>query len=326
MLMPISVFKTSPRGITKIDISEAFNIFNLLSARQASILGHQFYMNYVHDRDFVLILQTHIKTWQEQISELEKQAEQYNVKTPRRTPAIIKFTANTDEITDAFIFDLILNELTAELYALSRAVISSTTNDTLHDIFTKHLLSHMKHYETLYKYGNIKGWMHIVPSYRTDKMLTKEPITVAEANNIWDHLVERYDQWQLTLYFLSITHDNDFKAVLQRGLATLESQMKTLEKQCEKFEIPLPDRPPKTQKAVVDPDAMEDRFFYRNILTGIQGSIGLHVRAAIETVRNDELRKLFMDYLKDELFTYKNYFKYGKIKGWIKIVPTYQEQ
>jgi hypothetical protein len=280
----------------------------------------------VHDRDFSLIMQGHVNTWQEQISELEKQAEQYNVKTPRRTPAIIKFTANTDEITDAFIFDLILNELTAELYALSRAVISSTTNDTLHDIFTKHLLSHMKHYETLYKYGNIKGWMHIVPSYKTDKMLTKESITVAEANNIWDHLVERYDQWQLTQYFLSITHDNDFKAVLQRGSATLESQMKTLEKQCEKFEIPLPDRPPKTQKAVVDPDAMEDRFFYRNILTGIQGSIGLHVRAAIETVRNDELRKLFMDYLKEELSTYKYYFKYGKIKGWIKIVPTYHEQ
>lgn len=65
--------------------------------------------------------------------------------------------------------------------------------------------------------------------------------------------------------------------------------------------------------------------FNRNILTGIQGSIGLYVRAAIETVRNDELRKLFMDYLKEELSMYKNFVKYGKVKGWIKIVPTYHE-
>jgi hypothetical protein len=46
--------------------------------------------------------------------------------------------------------------------------------------------------------------------------------------------------------------------------------MKTLEKKCEQFEIPLPDRPAKTQKAVADPDVMEDRFLYRSILTGIQ--------------------------------------------------------
>lgn len=133
--------------------------------------------------------------------------------------------------------------------------------------------------------------------------------------------MERYDQWQLTQYYLSITHDNDFKAVLLKGLVTLESQIKTLEKKCEQFEIPLPDRPAKTQKAVADPDVMEDRFLYRSILTGIQSSISLHVRAAIETVRNDELRKLFMDYLKEELSIYKNYFKYGKIKGWINIFP-----
>ncbi len=321
--MPISIFKTAPRANAKIDIAEAFNIFNLLSARQASIVGHQFYINYVHDRDFVLILNSHIKGWQEQVSELEKQAEKYNLKTPGRSPVTIKFTAHTDDISDSLIFDLILNELTAELYALSRAVVSSTTNDTLHDIMTKHMLSHMKHYELLYKYGNLKGWMHIVPSYKTDKMLAKEPITVAEANNIWDHLIERYDQWQLTQNYLSIAHDNDFKAVLLSGSVSLESQMKTLEKECEKFEIPLPDRPSKIQKFVVDPGVLEDKFLYRNILTGIQGSIGLHVRAAIETIRNDALRKMFMDYLKGELSTYKNYCKYGKAKGWLKVVPTY---
>ena len=239
----------------------------MIGARQASVLGNQFYINYIHDRDFILILQSQIKAWQDQISELEKQAEKYNIKTPRRTPVNIKFTANTDEITDSFIFVLVLSELAGELYSLSRAVISSTTNDVLHDIITKHMISHIKHYEVLYKYGNSKGWMHIVPYYKTGKMLKKEPITVAEANNIWDHLVNRYDQWQLTQYYLSIVHDNDFKLVLQTGIKPLESQMKALETQCDKFEIPLPGRPPKTQKSVSDPEVMEDQFLYRNILT-----------------------------------------------------------
>jgi hypothetical protein len=323
MQIPISIFKTAPQGTTAIDISEAFNIFNLLSARQASVLGHQFFLNYVHDRDFVLLLESHLTIWQEQISELEKQAEIYNLKTPRRTPANLKFTANLDDITDFYIFDLILNELTAEVYSLSRAVISTTTNDMLHDIITKHFLSHIKQYGTLYKYGNTKGWMQILPSFKTEKSLKNEPITVAEANNIWDHLVERYDQWRLTQFYLSNVHDKEFKAVLQSGVTTLEDQMKTLEQLCEKFEIPLPDRPPLNQKVVADPEVLEDSFIYRNILTGIQGSINLHVRAAIETVRNDSLRKIFMDYLKEELAIYGSYFRYGKVKGWIRIIPTY---
>ncbi len=322
--MLISIFKTKPQGITKLDISEAFNIFNLISARQASILSHQFFMNYVHDNDFVLILQNDVKVWQEQVAELEKQAEKYNVKIPRRTPVIIKFTANTDQITDYYIFNLILNELTAELFSLSRAVISSTTNDSLQQMFMEHLLSHMKKYEVLYKYGNTKGWMHILPSYRTDKMVEKEPITVSEANNIWDHLVERYDQWQLTQYYLSIAHDDDFKAILQIGLSTLESQMETLEKLSEKYEIPLPDRPSKFQKSVSDPEVIEDTIIYRYILTGIQSSISLHVRAAIETVRNDKFRKIFMDYLNEELSIYNRFIKYGKMKGWLRIVPSYR--
>lgn len=321
--MPLSIFKTAPKNITKLDVSEAFNIFNLLSARQSSVLSHQFYINYVHDRDFSLILQGHVKTWQEQILELEKQAEKYDLKGPRRAPITFKFTAKTDQITDMFIFELILSELTAELYSLSRAVVSSTTNDQLHNIFSQHMMSHMKHYEELYKYGRIKGWVHVVPSYKTNKALAKEPITIAEANNIWDHLVERYDQCSLTQYFLSVTHDSDFKGILLMGATELKSQMKALEKKCEEFEIPLPDRPATTQKAIVDSDAMEDRFIYRTILTGIQNSIGLHVRAVIETVRNDELRKLFMDYLKEELSLYNKLYKYGKVKGWIKIVPTY---
>lgn len=325
MPISVSIFKTAPQGNPKIDISEAFNIFNLLSSRQTSVINHQFLINFVHDRDFILLLKNHIKNWQEQISDLEKQAEKYNVKTPRRTPANIKFTANTDDITDFFIFNLIISELTAELYALNRAVISTTTDDTLHDIAKDHLLSHIKSYETLYKYGNTKGGMHILPSFNTDKSSKKEPLTVAEANNIWDHLVERYDQWQLTQYFLSIVHDNDFKAVLGSGAIALENQMKTLEGLCERFEIPLPDRPPINQKSVVDPDVVEDRFIYRYILTGIQGSVNLHVRATIESIRNDELRKLFLDYLKGELSLYRKYLKYGKTKGWIRIIPTYHK-
>jgi len=326
MEIPISIFKNAPQGTDKIDISEAFNIYNLLSARQSSVLNHQFFLNFVHDRDFMLLLEGHIKTWQGQLAELVKQAETHNIKTPRRSPANIKFTAHTDAITDLFIFDLIINELAGELYALSRAVISCTTNDALHDIFVKHMMSHLKHYETLYKYGNAKGWMHILPSYKTDKMLKREPITVAEGNNIWDHLVERYDQWQLTKFFLSVVHDSDLKAVLQLGSASLARQIKILEQLCEEFELPLPDRPPVNQKAVADPDIMEDRFLYVRILSGMQGAISLHVRAAVESVRNDGLRKLFMDFLKEELAMYRKYYRYGKVKGWLRIVPTYHQQ
>jgi len=77
--------------------------------------------------------------------------------------------------------------------------------------------------------------------------------------------------------------------------------------------------------APIDPETIKDMFMYRNYLGWILNALDTHVRAIIETIRNDALRKLWADLLNAELDYYDKYLKYGKMKGWTKLVPIYGE-
>lgn len=56
---------------------------------------------------------------------------------------------------------------------------------------------------------------------------------------------------------------------------------------------------------------------YEVILSGMQSAIDLHVRAVIETIRNDSLRRIFYQLFQAELKMHERILKYGKAKGWI---------
>ena len=64
---------------------------------------------------------------------------------------------------------------------------------------------------------------------------------------------------------------------------------------------------------------------YRTILSWELSSLDTHVRAIIETIKNDELRKAWSNTLNAELEYYDKYLKYGKMKGWTRVVPIYGE-
>ncbi len=98
-----------------------------------------------------------------------------------------------------------------------------------------------------------------------------------------------------------------------------------LEEKASKYEVPLPNQPLASVAVAMDPETMEDRFMYMAIYTGIQNAVDLHVRAVIESIRNDSLRTLSYDLFTDEMGMYENYVRYGKVKGWISSTPIYAE-
>ena len=89
-----------------------------------------------------------------------------------------------------------------------------------------------------------------------------------------------------------------------------------LENLAGKYEIILPERPPASIEATIDPEILENRFVFRSIFSNIQGAVDLHVRAVLETIRNDSLRGIFLDFLKKEMDAYDGMIKYGNTKGW----------
>jgi hypothetical protein len=187
------------------------------------------------------------------------------------------------------------------------------------------LMTHILDFEKLYKYGKLKGWETPTPAYKTSLPQEREQLSTAGAFHIWDHVSQRYDQLELTTFFLGFAHDLDFKAVLKVGQTTLSRQLTMLEELALKFEVTLPKRPSVTEKSPIDPETMTDKMMYNIIFGGIVGSIDMHIRAIIETIRNDALRQTWLDLFNDEIQMYDNFLKYGKMKGWTKVVPIYGE-
>lgn len=321
MDMSINLFKKSKTDTEEISAQEGFNIWDVLRSRYNSAETICFFSNFVHDRDFDMMLDDHLQNIRDQIAKLESMAGGYKVKVPSAPNLEFSISAELDQVTDSFIFRKIFLNLQSELLFMAHRITSSTFNDEVRNTLVKFTLSHVNDFESFYKYGKLKGWAEIPPAYKTYKPEQGEQLSSNEAAHIWDHLSLRYDQKQVNEIFSRYVHDPEFDKILDRGRKVLKDQIKVLEQKAAEFEVPVTEKHPVVHTAGVDPEVVEDRFVYRRILKGIQESIEVHVRAVVDTVRNDNLRSLFFDFLKEELDLYNAFLKYGKVKGWTHIVP-----
>ena len=321
----ISIFKKVNDREERLDIQEAFNVYNLLRARYVSIQTVQLFKNFVHDADWEIILDGFMKHFDKQIGILEGLGQKFRIIMPNRSPLDVNFSTSINDITDDYIYKKIFHDLIAQLMSLIHAVRSSSTNDKLRNIIIDDLKIHFEDFDTLYRFGKLKGWEETYPVYKTTIPHQEEQLSTSEAFHIWDHLNMRYEQIELIGLFSGFAHDTEFKAILDHGLYTFNKQVSHLEQLALKLNIPLPNRPTLPVVSPIDPETIKDKFMYRNILSWELTSLDTHVRAIIETIRNDSLRKLWNEQLNSELAYYDKYLKYGKMKGWTRVVPIYGE-
>jgi hypothetical protein len=324
-LSPISIFKRARGGREQIDIQEAFNIFNLLRARYVSSQTVQIFRNFVHDRDWDMVLDGFLTHFDKQINVLEEDAKKFRITMPTKPPVDTKFATSINEITDDYIYKKIYHDLIAQLMSLIHAVRTTSTNDNLRNSIIQDLTTHFKDFEILYKFGKLKGWEEAYPVYKTALPHENESLSTAEAFHIWDHIILRYEQIELMGLYLSFAHDTEFKVILQHGLYVMNKQVKKLEQLALNHNVTLPNRPSQPIVTPIDPETIQDKFLYNNILGYLLNALDTHVRAIIETVRNDSLRNLWTQLLSAELEYYDKYLKYGKMKGWTRAVPIYGE-
>jgi len=321
----ISIFKKAKQQNERLDIQEAFNVYNLLRARYVSTQTVQLFKNFAHDLGWEVILEGFRKHFDKQIGILEELGERYRIIMPTRSPVDVKFATNINDITDEYIYKKMYHDLIAQLMSLIHAVRSSSTNDKLRHIIIQDLKIHFEDFDTLYKFGKLKGWEETYPVYKTAMPHEDEQLSTSEAFHIWDHINLRYEEIELIGLFSNFAHDTEFKVILQHGLYIFNKQVNHLEQLALKLNVPLPNRPTLPVMSPIDPETITDKFMYRNILSWELTSLDTHVRAIIETIRNDSLRKLWSDLLNAELEYYDKYLKYGKMKGWTKVVPIYGE-
>ncbi|MBU3191127.1 DUF3231 family protein [Clostridium bowmanii] len=321
----ISLIKKVKKRDDIIDIQEAYNIYGLLRARYVSTQTVQLFKNFVHDVDWEVVLEKFQKDFENQIDNLQKLGEKFRIIMPNRPPVDVKFATRLNDITDDYIYKKIYHDLVAQLMSLSHAVRTTSTNDNLRNIIIEDLKIHFEDFDILYKFGKLKGWEETYPTYKTAIIQEKEQLSVSEAFHIWDHIVMRYEQLEIIGIFSSFAHDTEFKVILQHGSYVYNKQIKKLEELALKLNVPLPNRAALPVTTPIDPEMITDRFMYRIILSWQLSALDAHLRAIIETIRNESLRRLWTGLLDAELAYYDKYLKYGKMKGWTRVVPIFGE-
>ena len=144
-----------------------------------------------------------------------------------------------------------------------------------------------------------------------------------EAYVLWTQVQARYDGLEMAEIFINFADDTDLKALIETGLTTvIYPQIKKLEDFMTHYKIPLPPRPPKNVNIIKNTQVFRDEGIFRTIYDTSQAALLVHSKA-INICTNDLLRKMFANFLNDEIQIQDNLVKYGIIKGWIHSAPAY---
>ena len=150
-------------------------------------------------------------------------------------------------------------------------------------------------------------------------------IDASEAYSLFTALTLRYDLIHITQIYLNFVHDTEFKILLQKGLNQfLEDQVNLIENQMNIFKLVLPKRAPKSVNTETNSQIITDELIFRHLWIGMQYFIGQDVQHATRGITNDTLRDMFTDFVNDELKSFGNITKYGKLKGWFESPPIFQ--
>ncbi len=165
------------------------------------------------------------------------------------------------------------------------------------------------------------GNLHIGPT-QSVKLPT---ISIQEAAYLWDFLCSRYKCLEETGIYLNLAKDPDFITFIKTGIVLiLERQVKVIEKEMDRYKIPLPTPGPKTFSNLNDKKfEIRDEFMFQQIFEGCQYYIDYLARITRSMVTNDPLRDTFAGFLKEELLLFDQLCKYAKAKGWLQVPPMY---
>jgi len=315
---------SKPKG--QVSTQEAYTLWDMLSARYSAVEGVQIFQNFIHDKDFKELVKFELSSiFEDQINELEKTMNNFGIGLPRRPPKSVRTPVNNEAIEDRFVASFFMTLLQDNVSLQLRGIRTSLTNDNVRKLFIQHLKDELKLYDKAIKYFKLKGWGGSPPIYPQAPAGSQEKLDSGEAFHVWDHLTSRYDCLEITQIYQSFVHDPDFKSFLSMGQAkVLEKQINILEQEMDHFGLPLPQRPPKSAQIIVRPEVFEDELMYRQIFTGMQFMLNLHAVALKQNLTNDRLRKVYIDFLWEEISLVDTWIKYGKAKGWLRPVPAYQ--
>ncbi|NLK00936.1 MAG: DUF3231 family protein [Clostridia bacterium] len=319
------IFKKAEEKQSGLNVSEVYNLWNLQETRALDVDRLNIWYHHAHDPDLKYMVGKQLEESRNCFKQLESKLKTHGIAGSRKPRASVNPSATSESLLDEDIGKFMLVELQEETELILRCIRTSTTNDEIRRMFIEMMGRSMKDLDTLIKYLKAKGWISQPPIYPNVPVETKEHIDTAEAYNLWDHLTYRYDTIHQTHLWYENAHDGEFKMLLQRGLtATLEKQIKLLEKEIAHFGLPVPTAASAAIQANQDTSILDDKYMFRTLYRGILGAGYLHVLAYKQSITNDRIRTLFGKLSKEEIDILNSLILFGKMKGWLNPAPEYR--
>ncbi|MDA8333898.1 MAG: DUF3231 family protein [Peptococcaceae bacterium] len=148
-------------------------------------------------------------------------------------------------------------------------------------------------------------------------------INAGEAHTLWSQLQSWYDVLELTEVFLNYTRDVDLRTLLKHCAELTRQRISTLENTMQHYKIAFPPCPSKIVESHAESDILTDRIIYRTIFDIGQAALLVHANS-LNICENDSLRKVFGDFLANQIKICDTVAKFGKSKGWLHYPPAYK--
>lgn len=310
--------------LDRLDVREAFNLWDFLKSKYDAIERFQLLQNLAHDKDLKALLGVYLRELNQNKEILEGLMQKYSVKGPDQNRPMMRIPVNVETVTDEIIALDAMKYVQEHMESLLRSQSTSDTNEEIRSALARMLKKTVNEADAVYKYMKLKGWLDNPPMYRNVPASTTEAICTGGVGALWQHLTFRYDNLHQTRIYHAFVQDGDFKLLLQAGVRMLSQQIKILEKECEKFGLPLPKKPAEVLPTAGNKELLSDDHMYRMVLMGMQVASLLHSDALKVSVVNDRVRDMFRRMLLEELDFHDKLVKYGKVKGWIHPAPIYK--
>lgn len=160
------LYKNLKNSDTRIAANEIWNLWKILDNRYLSKHQTEYYIRYVSDKDFQLVLASGVEIVDKQIDKLEEKLLYYGVNLPERF-SNIPTPETQEQITDKYIFKVLfmsmLNSTTIQGFSIEELVI----NADIRKMIKNFLFEEMDVINNLIKYSKIKGWAPLDPQFRS---------------------------------------------------------------------------------------------------------------------------------------------------------------
>jgi len=150
----------------KLDVGEAFHLWDHLTFRYDNIQQTQMWYEHAHDADFKFLLKRGLQeSLNQQAAILEKKLIKFGIPLPKQPSEVIKPAVNSTLLDDDYMFRNLYIGIMGALWLHTLALKQCTTNDRIRDIFRELLIDEVKVLDKLILMGKVKGWINVVPLY-----------------------------------------------------------------------------------------------------------------------------------------------------------------